>query len=87
MFSQHVFHLRGNLFCYTIAASARRRGLDPEAYLTDIIRRLPTTPATAMHTLIPAAWAAEQKRERPAPPGPAVVAPASARPTPVRSAA
>ena len=55
---------------YTIVASARRRGLDPEAYLTDIIRRLPTTPATAMHTLTPAAWAAEQKGERPAPPRP-----------------
>ena len=83
MFSQHVFHLRGNLFCYTIAASARRRGLDPEAYLTDIIRRLPTTPATAMHTLIPAAWGSGAKTgmSRPAPPGPAVVTPAPARPT------
>lgn len=72
---------------YTIVASARRRGLDPEAYLTDIIRRLPTTPATAMHTLTPAAWAAEQKRERPTPPAPAAVTPAPAKPAPARSAA
>jgi len=46
---------------YTIVTSARRRGIDPEAYLADVIRRLPTTPATQMHTLTPAAWAAEQK--------------------------
>ena len=72
---------------YTIVASARRRGLDPEAYLTDIIRRLPTTPATQMHTLTPAAWAAEQKRERPAPPSPAVVTPAPAKPAPARTPA
>jgi hypothetical protein len=31
------------------------RGLDPEAYLADIIRQIPTTPATEMHTLMPAA--------------------------------
>ena len=65
---------------YTIVASARRRGLDLEAYLTDIIRRLPTTPATAMHTLTPAAWAAEQKRERPATPRPGL--PSSPPPPP-----
>lgn len=46
---------------YTIVASARRRGLDPEAYLTDIIQRIPTTPVEKMHTLTPAAWAAEKK--------------------------
>jgi transposase len=51
---------------YTIVASARRRGLDPEAYLADVIRRLPTTPATEMHTLTPAAWAAEQRSKVPA---------------------
>jgi transposase len=72
---------------YTILASARRRGLDPEAYLTDIIRRLPTTPAAQMHTLTPAAWAAEQKRQ----PGPALapgaITPASTKPAPVSSAA
>ncbi len=52
---------------YTIVASARRRGLDPEAYLTDIIQRIPTTPVEMMHTLTPAAWAAEKKL----PPAPA----------------
>jgi hypothetical protein len=52
-----------------------------------IIRRLPTTPATQMDTLTPAAWAAEQKRERPTPPAPAVVTPAPAKPAPARWAA
>ena len=61
---------------YTIVASARRRGLDPEAYLTDIIQRIPTTPVEMMHTLTPAAWAAEKKqspkpRRRADPPVPA----------------
>ena len=72
---------------YTIVTSARRRGLDPEAYLTDIIRRLPTTPATEMHTLTPAAWAAEQKRKSASAPAAAVVAPAPAKPVSARSAA
>ena len=72
---------------YTIVASARRRGLDPEAYLTDIIRRLPTTPATQMHTLTPAAWAAEQKRKSTSAPAAAVVAPAPAKPVPASAAA
>ena len=39
--------------CVRRTASVRRRGHDPEAYLTDIIRHLPTTPATAMHPLAP----------------------------------
>lgn len=72
---------------YTITASARRRGLDPEAYLADVIHRLPNTPATEMHTLTPAAWAAEQKRKRPALAGAAVVTPAPAEPAPARSVA
>jgi hypothetical protein len=72
---------------YTLIGNCHRAGIDAQAYLTDIIRRLPTTPATAMHTLTPASWAAEQKRERPAPPGPAVVTPAPAKAVPASSAA
>lgn len=74
---------------YTIVASARRRGLDPEAYLTDVIRRLPTTPATQMHTLTPAAWAAEQeKKQKSAPAAGEVTAPAAAlKPGPASAAA
>jgi len=65
---------------YTIVTTARRRGIDPEAYLADVIRRLPTTPATQMHTLTPAAWAAEQKAK-------SAAAPAAADPVRNRSAA
>jgi transposase len=72
---------------YTIVISARRRGLDPEAYLADVIRRLPTTPATEMHTLTPAAWAVEQKRKSAFAPAAAVVAPAPGKPVSARSAA
>jgi hypothetical protein len=59
----HWFDWNG---CCLRHGAARRRGLDPEAYVADTIRRIPTTPATEMQTLTPAAWAAEQKRERPA---------------------
>lgn len=69
---------------YTLVASARRRGLDPEAYLADVIRRIPTTPADQMHTLTPAAWAAEKKQQ--SVPAPAVVTPATAKPAPSAAA-
>lgn len=69
---------------YTITASARRRGLDPQAYLADIIRRIPATPATEMHTLTPAAWAEEKKHR--SVPSPAVVTPAPAKPAPSAAA-
>lgn len=72
---------------YTIVTSARRRSLDPEAYLADVIRRLPTTPATQMHTLTPAAWAAEQKRKSASAPAAAAVATAPAKPVPARAVA
>jgi len=65
---------------YTIVTTARCRGIDPEAYLADVIRRLPTTPATQMHTLTPAAWAAEQKAK-------SAAAPAAADPVRNSSAA
>jgi len=72
---------------YTIVTSARRRGLDPEAYLTDIIRRLPTTPATQMHTLTPAAWAAEQKHKQKSAPAPLGAAASAAARKPVSASA
>ena len=42
---------------YTIIESARRRGLDPEAYLTDLLTRLPTLKTGELPNLSPAAWA------------------------------
>ena len=48
---------------YTLIESARRRGLDPQAYLHDILRRRPITPLDQIHTLTPAAWAKAQQKK------------------------
>jgi transposase len=42
---------------YTIIESARRRGLDPEAYLKDVLTSLPSMKQTKLETVTPAAWA------------------------------
>lgn len=41
---------------YTLIVSCRRRGINPQDYLTDILRRLPTTKITDIRTLMPAHW-------------------------------
>jgi len=46
---------------YTIIESARRRGLDPEAYLKDVLAKLPTMKQSELETITPAAWAKAQK--------------------------
>ncbi len=43
--------------------SARRRCLDPLAYLHDILQRRPVTAVKDIHTLTPAAWAMAQKQK------------------------
>lgn len=44
---------------YTLVASAKRHHLDPEAYLTDVLRRLPAlTNALELRGLLPDRWAA-----------------------------
>ena len=48
---------------YTLIESARRRGLDPQAYLHDILRRRPVTPLEQIHTLTPAAWAKARRKK------------------------
>jgi transposase len=40
----------------TILASCRRRHINPEAYLTDVLRRLPTLKITEISSLLPANW-------------------------------
>ena len=47
---------------YTIVESCRRRGLDPLAYLRDVLTRLPKMLITEVHTVTPAAWAKAQSR-------------------------
>jgi hypothetical protein len=41
---------------YTIIQSCRLNGVNPEAYLTDIIRRIDTHPASRLDALLPWNW-------------------------------
>jgi transposase len=41
---------------YSILISARRRGLNPQAYLTDILKRLPSMKITQIRELLPGNW-------------------------------
>lgn len=41
---------------YSLLISARRRGHDPAAYLSDILRRVPSIKATDLDTLLPENW-------------------------------
>jgi transposase len=41
---------------YSILISCRRRGLNPQEYLTDVLARLPAMKITQIHELLPAQW-------------------------------
>ena len=41
---------------YSILISCRRRGLNPQEYLTDVLARLPTAKITQIQDLLPARW-------------------------------
>jgi len=41
---------------YSILGSCRRRGLNPQEYLTDVLGRLPSTKITEIHELLPGQW-------------------------------
>lgn len=41
---------------YSIIVSCRRRGINPQDYLTDVLRRLPTARTNDIQNLIPANW-------------------------------
>jgi transposase len=45
---------------YTLIETAKLNGLDPEAYLRDILARLATHPAKRIDELLPWAWAADR---------------------------
>ena len=47
---------------YTIVESCRRRGLDPLAYLRDVLTRLPKMLITEVGTITPEAWAKAQRQ-------------------------
>jgi len=41
---------------YSLLVSCRRRGINPETYLTDVLRRLPSLKITDIDALLPAHW-------------------------------
>ena len=43
---------------YTVIESCRRRGIDPYAYLKDVLTRLPKMNNHQVHEVTPEAWAA-----------------------------
>ena len=45
---------------YTLIESCRRRGLDPSAYLRDVLTRLPNMTNRQIPEILPAAWAKQQ---------------------------
>jgi hypothetical protein len=46
--------------------SARNHGVDPQAYLQDVIERLPVTRPDELDALLPANWAAANRAAHPA---------------------
>jgi transposase len=46
---------------YTIIESCRRRGIDPYAYLRDVLTRLPSMTTSQIKDVTPAAWAKAQR--------------------------
>jgi transposase len=51
---------------YSLLLSARNHGVDPQAYLRDVIERLPAMRTADLDALLPAAWAAEHRDAHPA---------------------
>jgi transposase len=50
---------------YSILGSCRRHGIDPHAYLRDVLQRLPTMKNIDLASITPAAWAKANKAQRP----------------------
>ena len=45
----------------SLVHSARLNGLDPHAYLRDVLERLPTQPASRIAELLPHCWSQTQR--------------------------
>ena len=41
---------------YTLIATAKLNGIDPQAWLADVLARLPDHPARRIHELLPWKW-------------------------------
>lgn len=53
--SQHGGEVASRL--YSIVLSCKHAGVDPEAYIEDVLMRVSTTPASEVASLTPWAWA------------------------------
>lgn len=51
---------------YTLLISARNHGVDPQAYLRDVIERLPSAKPNEIDEFLPANWAAAHRDKHPA---------------------
>jgi hypothetical protein len=51
---------------YTLLISARNHGVDPQAYLKDVIERLPSAKPNEIDEFLPANWAAAHRDQYPA---------------------
>jgi hypothetical protein len=61
LFIGHPDAGRRSAVIYSLIVSCRRRGINPQEYLTDVLRRLPAINITQIAVLLPANW-------KPAPP-------------------
>lgn len=52
---------------YTIVESCRRRGIEPLAYLRDVLTQLPTMTISQVQNITPQAWANAQRHSEPLP--------------------
>jgi transposase len=43
-------------FMYTLVATAKLNNIDPQAWLADVLTRLPNHPASRIHELLPYSW-------------------------------
>ena len=57
---------RRSAVMYTLLISARNHGVDPQAYLKDVIERLPGARPGELEELLPANWAASHRATHPA---------------------
>jgi hypothetical protein len=53
---------------YTIILSCRRRGINPQEYLTDVLRRLPSMKNTEVKELVPSRWKPQAANGKVGPP-------------------
>ncbi len=65
LFIGHPEAGRRGAVLYTLLISARNHGVDPQAYLKDVIERLPRTRPADLDALLPANWAAANRATRP----------------------